>query len=327
MYNQITIIMYHYVRDAHLTKYPNINGILVGEFESQLKYLKKYYSFINIDDCIQNLQNEKCLPSNACLLTFDDGYIDHYETVFPILVENDIQGCFFPPAKAIIEHSVLDVNKIHFILASTKNCSDQLINDIYLLLDEYRVEYKLKLNNYYFNKLAKANRFDSKEVIFIKRLLQLELNEELRNIITDRLFKKYVTEDVQSFSDELYMNLNQLKIMSQSGMYIGSHGYNHYWLDKLSPEEQEYEINQSIDFLSLVGTPLKSWVMCYPYGAYNRSLLKILKQKKCGLAFTTKYNIASLSEKNAYTLERLDTNDFPKSEVNYPNKWTRKIIN
>ena len=67
--------------------------------------------------------------------------------------------------------------------------------------------------------------------------------------------------------------------------------------------------------------------MCYPYGAYNRSLLKIIKEKNCGLAVTSKLDLASLSKKNAYTLERLDTNDFPKSEVNYPNIWTRKIIN
>ena len=325
MGQKITTIMYHYVRDIHLTKYPNINGILISEFESQIKYLKKYYTFIKIEDCIEYLLNGVRLPQNACLLTFDDGYIDHFETVFPILYDNNIQGCFFPPAKVIIENSVLDVNKIHFILSSTKDYVEELINEIYTLLDEYRGEYNLKSNNQYFTKLAKANRFDSKEVIFIKRLLQVELDEELRKIITHRLFKKYVTEDIKSFSNELYMNLDQLKIMFQGGMYIGSHGYNHYWLDKISPEKQEYEINQSIEFLSIVGTPLKNWVMCYPYGAYNHSLIKILKEKNCGLAFTTKFDIANLTRENAYTLERLDTNDFPKSEVRYPNHWTRKL--
>ena len=201
------------------------------------------------------------------------------------------------------------------------------MKNINLLFNKYRNQYRLKSNVYYFNKLAKANKFDIKEVVYIKRLIQMELVEELRGKITDILFKTYVTKDVKSISNELYMNLDQLKIMSQGGMYVGSHGYNHYWLDKLSPEKQEYEINQSIDFLSLVGTPLENWVMCYPYGAYNHSLLKIIKEKNCGLAFTTKFDIASLSKKNAYTLERLDTNDFPKSEVNYPNNWTRKIIN
>ncbi len=33
-------------------------------------------------------------------------------------VENGLTGCFFPPAKAVTEHEVLDVNKIHFILAA-----------------------------------------------------------------------------------------------------------------------------------------------------------------------------------------------------------------
>ena len=33
------------------------------------------------------------------------------------------------------------------------------------------------------------------------------------------------------------------------------------------------------------------------------------------------------SEKNAYTLERLDTNDFPKSRTNRANRWTNYIYN
>ena len=65
--------------------------------------------------------------------------------------------------------------------------------------------------------------------------------------------------------------------------------------------------------------------MCYPFGAYNDSLLKILNEKKCSLAFTTKFDVSNLTKANAYTLERLDTNDFPKSKVSYPNYWTKLI--
>ena len=94
------------------------------------------------------------LPTGACLLTFDDGYIDHFETVFPILAENKIQGCFFQPAKAILAHEVLDVNKIHFILASAHKDIDKLIIDIYSCLDKYRFRYQLESNSHYYSTLA-----------------------------------------------------------------------------------------------------------------------------------------------------------------------------
>lgn len=34
------------------------------------------------------------IPENGFILTFDDGYIDHYEVVYPILKEAGVQGVF-----------------------------------------------------------------------------------------------------------------------------------------------------------------------------------------------------------------------------------------
>jgi len=180
-------------------------------------------------------------------------------------------------------------------------------------------------NNHYYSTLAVKSRFDSAEIIFIKRLLQVELAEDVRKLITDELFKKYVTKDEKSFSKELYMDLDQIKFLCQNGMYIGSHGFDHYWLNKLSAERQESEINASLEFLGLVNAPTENWAMCYPYGAYNDSLIEILKKKGCAMGFTTDMNIAKITKDNAFTLPRLDTNDFPKLANSKPNSWTMKI--
>ena len=169
------------------------------------------------------------------------------------------------------------------------------------------------------------DRFDSAQVIFIKRLLQVELAEEVRKLITANLFNKYVTYDEKSFAKELYMDLEQLKYMSRNGMYIGSHGFDHFWLDRLSTEKQESEIDESIKFLELVNKSTGNWVICYPYGAYNDSLIGILKKKGCAMGFTTYPNIANITKDNAYTLARLDTNDFPKLANSKPNTLTMKL--
>jgi len=323
---KMTIIMYHFVRELQYTKYPEIKALLTADFKEQLLYMQKHYQFVTIQDCIDAVYsgNSEALPSNAIVLTFDDAYIDHFSTVFPLLEEKGIQGCFFPPAKAILDHKVLNVNKIHFILAAAPDVQ-HLIRDVYDCLDNYRSEYSLKSNDYYFSKLGIASRLDPKEIIFIKRLLQVELEEKLRDIIVDELFKRYVTDDEKAFSSELYMSVDQLKSMTQSGMCIGSHGYNHYWLNTLSSEKQEQEIDLSIEFLQKVGTSTANWVMCYPYGAYNGSLIEILKKKNCKLAFTTKVGLCSLHKDNAFTLERLDTNDLPKIASAEVNSWTKQI--
>jgi hypothetical protein len=78
-------------------------------------------------------------------------------------------------------------------------------------------EYQLQDFEYYYKKLAYASKYDTDEVIFIKRILQVELIEELRIKIVDNLFEKYIGMSEGSFSRELYMNEEQLKHMLRSG--------------------------------------------------------------------------------------------------------------
>lgn len=323
MNKKATILMYHYVRDLNHSRYPDIKGLDITLFEEQIKYLNKYYNFITMEMLIDSIDNNNSLPDKSVLLTFDDAYSDHFNYVFPLLDKYKIQGSFYPPVKAISEHIVLDVNKIHFILAS-ENDKSKIILEIKNELDNYRKDYNLKSFTYYYEKLAQANRFDTADVIFIKRLLQVELNEDLRKSITDNLFEKIVGVDEESFSRELYMNIEQIKCMRRNGMHIGSHGYDHYWLGSLSLENQKIEIEKSLDFLDKVGCDIKRWTMCYPYGNYNETTLDLLANYNCKIGLTTEVDIANIEKNNRYCLSRLDTNDIPKDSNAMPNKWYSK---
>lgn len=308
------IVMYHYVRDLKKSRYPEIKGLDKDIFKDQIKFLlKKGFVFINEEQLENACYRNTPLPEKSVLLTFDDAYIDHYTNVFPVLDQYGIQGCFYVPVKAVKNHQVLNVNKIHFILAS---CRDKmyLIKEIYDLLDKYRDEYDIESNEYYFNKLAIANRWDPKEVIFIKRLLQVELVESLRNTIVDILFQRYVSEDEQVFSQELYMNEDQIKCMQRNGMHIGAHGYDHYWLNCLNKIEQESEIKKSVEFLEKIGVNCKDkgWTIGYPYGAYDEKLIDVLKKYNCRLGFTTRADLSSVDYNNRFILARYDANDVYK---------------
>jgi peptidoglycan/xylan/chitin deacetylase (PgdA/CDA1 family) len=320
---RVTIIMYHYVRDLNHSRYPDIKGLDIALFKEQIKYLKKHYNFITMESLIYAIDNNTSLPDKSVLLTFDDAYVDHYKYVFPFLDEQKIQGSFFPPVKAITEHTVLDVNKIHFILASEKNKS-KIITEINNQLNIYRKEYNLESDSFYYKKLAQKSRFDTAEVIFVKRLLQVELDEKLRKVITDNLFEKIVGIDENSFSRELYMDVDQIKCMQRNGMHIGNHGYDHYWLGSLSKEQQRMEIKKSITFLEQVGSNIKQWTMCYPYGNYNEETIELLTEYNCKLALTTEVNIADIQNYNRFSLPRLDTNDIPKSKDAVANEWHLK---
>ncbi|MDO8603587.1 MAG: polysaccharide deacetylase family protein [Candidatus Omnitrophota bacterium] len=312
MKNKVSIIMYHYVREFKNSRFPEIKGLSLLHFRKQLKYLIRCCNIISMEELIYSLKYGDSLPKRAALLTFDDGYADHFINVFPLLKESGVSGSFFPPVKAVTHSQVLDVNKIHFILASI-NDKQKLVEEIFSLLDEYKQKYSLECNRYYFRKLAVKDRFDTKEVVFIKRILQKELPEDLRNEITGRLFNKYVTKNEKSFCNELYLNVDQLKCMKRNGMYIGSHGFGHSWLNEMDEYKQKTEIALSLSFLhDIIGCDIKEWVMCYPYGSYNDFLLKIIKDKGCVAGLTTEPRIADLTSDRPLTLPRLDVNDLIK---------------
>ena len=129
MANKLFVAMYHYTRDLKNSRYPEIKGLDVALFKQQLDFIEKNFNVITMEMAIEAWNSGADLPENAMLLTFDDGYIDNFLVAFPLLKQHGFQGSFFMPGKTFTENVLLDVNKIHFILASAKSSKD-LMNDV-----------------------------------------------------------------------------------------------------------------------------------------------------------------------------------------------------
>ena len=311
MNRKVTIVMYHYVRDLASSRFPAIKGLTIERFVRQLDYILTNYSPIAIEDLFKAISSpDKHLPPNPILLTFDDGYSDHFLNVFPLLEERGIKGCFFPPAQAVLEHRVLDVNKIQFVLASVSNPS-MLLTEVFDAMGEFREEHSLKSREDYLVAITEKHRYDPPEVTILKRLLQRELPEKVRAELVRRLFVKHVTSDEKAFAEELYMSVEQISCIRRQGMHIGSHGYSHAWLDHLSPQGQAEEIDRSVKFLRELGADMDQWTICYPYGGFNESLLELLQDRGCTFGFTVEARMADLNVDGRLTLPRIDTNDLP----------------
>lgn len=315
MSSRITIVMYHYVRPIAESRFPQIRGLELDLFRQQLLFLKENYTLVSCDDLRSAVAGKKELPERAMLLTFDDGYIDHYTYVFPLLLKHGIRGFFSMPGKILAERKLLDVNKIHFILASADAAS--IIGDLRPRLEHYRGgEFDYPDFETLYAQYAAANRFDPAEVIFIKRILQTVLPERLRNILTDELFRKYIPMSESAFVEELYMTCDQISAMTSLGMEFGIHGYDHNWLGNLSAEAMRNDLNKAVDFFRDI-LPKNGWGMCFPYGSFNDDTVEYAKSKGAGFGFSTKVKVADIECDGALTLPRLDTNDFPPKSNNY----------
>lgn len=314
--NKLYVVMYHYTRDLKNSRYPKIQGMDLSLFSQQLDYFIENFNIVTMEQVIEawNSSNGN-LPEKALLLTFDDGYIDNYLVALPQLMERHIQGSFFIPGKTFTENTLLDVNKIHFILANSE--INQLIGRLFTKLDFYRgSEFDYPANDVLFKEYAVANRFDCKEVIFVKRILQNVLPERLRQLVSSELFEESIGLPEHIFARELYMNSNQITLMKNEGMYIGIHGYDHYWLGNLPEEKMKEDIDKALEVMTSF-IDQKGWVMNYPYGSYNDSVLSYIEAKGCKLGLTTNVHIAEIGRDNRLILPRLDCNDFPPKSDNY----------
>ncbi|MGH9246591.1 MAG: polysaccharide deacetylase family protein [Acidimicrobiales bacterium] len=315
MSSSVAIVMYHYVRDVARTRFPRTKALSVDEFRGQLGHLTRHYCVVSIEELVAAARDgTRALPPNAALLTFDDGYLDHYATVLPLVLDAGVPAAFFPPALPVLERRVLQVNKIQFVLAAVEHVG-QLVEAVMRRIDAEGAPYGMPSADTYWEMNARATRFDSPSVVFVKAMLQRELPEELRRSLVADLFARFVTSDEAAFAAELYVDADQLRTMVESGMYVGSHGYHHEWMDRLTPEDQRVEVDRSLTFLDKVGAPTDEWVMCYPYGAYDESLLGVLRQRNCAVGLTSRPELAKLGTDDRLVLPRLDTNDLPTADI------------
>ena len=313
---KLRIVMYHYVRELSKSRFPEIKGLDIGLFRNQIDFFKNKFNIVRMEEVIAAYEEGYELPEDALLLTFDDGYIDHYTYVFPILSNCGVQGSFFVPGKTFKEHTLLDVNKIHFILASAP--VKELLVDLKNEFESYKYDYKFTDYEELFEQHAVADRFDKKEVVFFKRMLQTVLPEEIRNEVTSHIFLKRVGISEDVFARELYMNCDQMKCMKKGGMHIGLHGYDHYWLGNLEKDKMEKDIDKALDCMSGI-IDKNNWVMNYPYGSYNDDVVRFIKNNGCKLGLTTEPRVADISADDQFRLPRLDTNDFPPKSRQYIN--------
>ncbi len=307
--NYIYISTYHFIRKKNDNFYKNINYLEFNKFKNQINNFEKIFNIIGFDDALNVLRSNKKYKKPFLILTFDDGYMDHYEYVFPFLLKKKLKGLFYPFANSLKKGFITDTNKIHFTLA--KNNKIEIIEDEIFDYLKNSTNYNLKKINVARKMIYKNRRYDNHKVSFVKRLLQYYLPAEIRYKINDYLFQKYVTKDKLEFYEKLYLKKKHLKEMKNYNMHFGSHGTSHNYLGFMNTQEQNLEIKNSLIFLKNLFPKEKNFSICYPYGSFNQETIKIAKKYDFKLGLSNSYGSINLLKKNnLFTLPRYDTNDF-----------------
>lgn len=109
---RVPILMYHYVeyvKDKNDTFRQKLN-ITPDVFASQIETLKEAdYTFVNAREVGDALLGKIKLPKKPIVLSFDDGYMDFYTDVFPILKKENVK---------VVEYVISDfLNRPNFMFS------------------------------------------------------------------------------------------------------------------------------------------------------------------------------------------------------------------
>jgi peptidoglycan/xylan/chitin deacetylase (PgdA/CDA1 family) len=313
--------MYHYVRPIASSRYPGIRGLEIEQFRGQLDYIARHYNPIATEDLISSLQGGAALPPRPILLQFDDGYTDHIDFVAPELEQRGWRGTFFPIASTALDRTIMNANRVQFVLAAVADV-ESLIDEMEANVLDLAAGRDLPTLSEYRKRHFHATRIDTASVIYIKRMLQVALPEDLRISVASRMFARHVSSDEQGFAASLYMSVTQLRRMVDAGHTVGCHTDRHPWMSSLSADAQRQEVLAGLRVLDAIGLPRDGFTFCYPYGDFNSDSLAVLTELGCAAAFTAEVALAELSPATRLKLPRLDTIDLPMEAGAPVNRWT-----
>ena len=120
----LTAITYHYVRPRQTSPHVRLTALDLGDFTRQVDELQKSATFVGIEAVNRWISAGEPLPPRPVLLTFDDGYVDHYTHVRPVLLARQVPALFFLPGRAIAERVPLEANLIQFVIGSAPSIQE-----------------------------------------------------------------------------------------------------------------------------------------------------------------------------------------------------------
>ena len=88
----VPVLNYNRVNDVDVNEFT----LTVEQFDAQMKYLvDEGYTVISPDELLDAWEGKGTLPKKPVIITFDDGHIDAYKNVYPILQKYNVKATFF----------------------------------------------------------------------------------------------------------------------------------------------------------------------------------------------------------------------------------------
>jgi peptidoglycan/xylan/chitin deacetylase (PgdA/CDA1 family) len=200
----------------------------IGEFEKQVRHVKKCYKIITMDELADRLALNKKNESPCVAITIDDGYLNSYKLAYPVLKRLNLPATIYLAAA--------------FIGTTNSTWVDELM-DIFLLSKNKFISFQKVFGEEVMdlsNQKGKIETFRR----FFKRMLYVE-HEKKESLLQELAKILGVEEESRNQSERKMLNWDEVVEMSRDNISFGAHTMIHPTLSKMETAEAKREILES----------------------------------------------------------------------------------
>lgn len=302
--------MYHYVRPV-AEGLPHQRFLAIDDFRRQLDWFDEHGGIVSVVDLLAAVKAGS--PCEGFVLTFDDGFRDHFAYVLPELVDRRLTGVFFVATSPYTSGHLLDVHRIQLLLGTHGGSTERgtpLQTLLKLVTEDMIPDRKVEE----FRTQTYVGVDDDQDTVLFKRTLNYFVAYELRGALLDNVIATHPVTCNEV--GEFYMSTAELDELRGHGQLVGSHSTTHRVFSKLSQDEQRAEIDDSFAFLEMHATIRQPRSFCFPYGGFHtftQTTERLLDRAGAVFSFNVEARDIGAADlrHRPQALPRYDCNGFP----------------
>jgi len=278
----------------HLYDYKNDS-----QFVKDLDFLLKHFNPITVSEIITSVRQDRKLPSQSFLLSFDDGFKEVHDVIAPILEKKGVPAIFF------INPAFIDNKDLFY------RCK------ISLLIDELLKNKNNKNYLHLYNDLLNdENKSLKSTIISLKKINQT--NAALLDTIASKIDFSF-TLFLQK--QQPFLTTEQLQSLHKRGFSIGAHSMNHPYYQLLSLKAQ---IQQTISSCQYVNEHFDLNNCCFSFPHSDKDLSQALFNGLQTTDIPLFFGIQN--QKNEISNNMIHRFNAERTEVNFENQVKGLII-
>lgn len=293
------ILMYH--RVIKLAADPMRLTVAPAQFGQQMDYIQRSCTPLRLSELAAALQQHR-LPRRAVAVTFDDGYIDNFNEVLPILQARRVPATIFAVSSKIDTLQELWWDDLERILLCTPRLPAQLSLEICGQRHAWSTETPEDRHHVY------------REAHSLLRPLTVE--ERRKTLET---LRSWAGLEEAGRSEYRMMNSCELREAVNSGVIdIGGHTVNHPSLAALALDAQRSEIVESRKQLTQILGQAPT-TFAYPYGTlqdFTSETARLVREAGFDAAVTTRHGSVEAGD-DLFQLRRMAVHNWDVPEFTW----------